>query len=293
MNLSRISLTRTSNTDLAVTPVLGALLLGAALLVGACGAGATPSGTPQGSATPAPSAAASPAVAAALQNDFVRVVGNVSPSVVVIETADGLGSGVVFDTKGDIVTNNHVVEGSTKFTVTLADGQKLPGTLVGTYPAGDIAVIHVAATNLKPATFGDSSTLVVGDIVLAVGNPLGFQSSVTQGIVSAVDRQVPESSTVTLPNVIQTSAEINPGNSGGALVNLAGEVVGIPTLAALDPEFGNTPAAGIGFAIPSNVVVDVAGQLINNGHVVSSPPPNPALAGAPSTAPRAAKGAPR
>ena len=203
----------------------------------------------------------------------------------VIETATGLGSGVVFDTKGDIVTNNHVVAGSTKFTVTLADGQKLPGTLVGTYPAGDIAVIHVAATNLKPASFGDSSNLVVGDIVLAVGNPLGFQSSVTQGIVSAVDRQVPESKTVTLPNVIQTSAEINPGNSGGALVNLAGEVVGIPTLAALDPEFGNTPAAGIGFAIPSDVVVDVAGQLITNGHVVSSPPPNPALVGAASTAP--------
>jgi S1-C subfamily serine protease len=283
--IDSISDARKRNTNRAAPSVLGALLLGAALFVAACGTGGTSSGSITASPTPAPSASASPGIAGALQSDFVRVVGTVSPSVVVIETADGLGSGVVFDTKGDIVTNNHVVEGSTKFTVTLADGQKLPGTLVGAYPAGDIAVIHVAGMNLQPATFGDSSKLVVGDIVLAVGNPLGFQSSVTQGIVSAVDRQVPESSTVTLPNVIQTSAEINPGNSGGALVNLAGDVVGIPTLAALDPEFGNTPAAGIGFAIPSNVVVDVAGQLITNGRVVPSPSPNPALAGAASTAP--------
>jgi putative serine protease PepD len=289
--VTRISETATAKPNRATPPVIGALLLGVALIVGACAGSATSSSIPAASATPAPSAvaspasSASPAVAGALQSDFVRVVGSASPSVVVIETSTGLGSGVVFDTKGDIVTNNHVVAGSTKFTVTLADGQKLRGTLVGTYPAGDIAVIHVAATNLKPATFGDSSSLVVGDIVLAVGNPLGFQSSVTQGIVSAVGRQVPESKTVTLPNVIQTSAEINPGNSGGALVNLAGEVVGIPTLAALDPEFGNTPAAGIGFAIPSNVVVDVAGQLITHGRVVSSPPPDPTLAGAATTAP--------
>jgi S1-C subfamily serine protease len=217
---------------------------------------------------------ASPAVATALQNDFVKVVGTVAPSVVVIETADGLGSGIVFDATGNIVTNNHVVDGSTTFTVTLADGQKLPGTLVGTYPAGDLAVVHVNGIDLRPATFGQSSKLAVGDIVLAVGSPLGLQGSVTQGIVSALDRKVPESKTVTLPNVIQTSAEINPGNSGGALVDLAGEVVGIPTLAAVDPEFNDTPASGIGFAIPSDVVVDVAHQLIANGHVVSAPAPD-------------------
>ena len=254
--------------------LLGALLLGGSLLVAACGTGAIGSGAPGPSATPNPSASAPPTIAAALQNDFVRVVASVSPSVVVIETTSGLGSGIVFDAKGDIVTNNHVVDGSTKFTVTLADGQKLPGTLVGTYPAGDLAVIHVTGTNLKPATFGDSSKLAVGDIVLAVGSPLGLQGSVTQGIVSSLDRQVPESKTVTLPNVIQTSAEINPGNSGGALVDLAGEVVGIPTLTALDPELNDTPAAGIGFAIPSNVVVDVAAQLVANGRVVSTPAPD-------------------
>ena len=275
--IRRISDATGATSDRATLSVLGPLLLGAALLVSGCATSATPSSTAAGSPPPAQSAPASPAVAGALQADFVRVVGSVSPSVVVIETADGLGSGVVFDTRGDIVTNAHVVAGSTTFTVTLADGQKLPGTLVGTHPAGDIAVIHVGATGLKPATFGDSSNLVVGDIVLAVGNPLGFQSSVTQGIVSAVHRKVPESDTVTLPDAIQTSAEINPGNSGGALVNLAGEVVGIPTLAALDPEFGNTPAAGIGFAIPSNVAVDVAGRLIASGGVMTPRPLDPTL----------------
>jgi S1-C subfamily serine protease len=196
---------------------------------------------------------------------------------VVIETENGLGSGVVFDDKGDVVTNNHVVDGSKTFSVTLADGRKLHGTLVGTYPAGDLAVVRVPGMGLKPATFGDSSKLAVGDIVLAVGSPLGLQGSVTEGIVSALDRKVPESQTVTLPNVIQTSAEINPGNSGGALVNLAGEVVGIPTLAAVDPEFNDTPASGIGFAIPSDVVVDVAAQLIANGRVESTPSPAPSL----------------
>ena len=145
---------------------------------------------------------------------------------------------------------------------------------MGTYPAGDLAVVHVTGANLQPATFGDSAKLAVGDIVLAMGSPLGLQSSVTQGIVSALGRDVPESKTVTLSNVIQTSAEINPGNSGGALVDLTGSVVGIPTLTALDPQLGDTAAPGIGFAIPSNVAIDVAGQLIATGHVTTTPAPN-------------------
>ena len=247
--------------------LVGTLALVGSLLIVACGPGATaPNATPSPSPTPAS--------ADALQSDFVNVVSRVSPSVVVIETANGLGSGVVFNTNGEILTNDQIVTGSSKFTVTLSNGQKLPGTLIGEYPAGDLAVIHVTGTNLEPATFGDSSKLVVGDIVLAVGNPLGYQGSVTQGIVSQLDRSVPESKTVTLPNVIQTSAEINPGNSGGALVDLAGNVVGIPTLTALDPQLGDTAAPGIGFAIPSNVAVDVAGQLITTGRVTTSPAPS-------------------
>jgi putative serine protease PepD len=251
-----------------VLRLAGALALCATLLFAACNTG---SNTSPGASRSAAPPLASPAIAQALQNDFVNVVSHVSPSVVVIQTASGLGSGIVFDDKGDIVTNDHVVSGSARFTVTLADGQKLAGKLVGAYPAGDLAVIQVTGRNLKPATFGDSSKLAVGDIVLAVGNPLALQGSVTQGIVSALGRSVPESRTVTLPDVIQTSAEINPGNSGGALVNLAGNVVGIPTLTALDPEFRDTPAAGIGFAISSSMAVDVAGQLIAHGKVVTPP----------------------
>ena len=112
---------------------------------------------------------------------------------------------------------------------------------------------------------GNSSSVKSGDIVFAIGNPLGLQSSVTQGIVSSLNRKVGEGNGVTLSNVIQTSAEINPGNSGGALVDLSGRVVGVPTLAALDPEFGDAPAVGIGFAIPSNTVRTVADRLIGTG----------------------------
>jgi len=252
-----------SNFVQARAGLSGALVLASALVV-AC--------SPAASSTSAPSA--TPQIAGALQSDFVDVVNRVSPSVVVIETTKGLGSGVVFDSNGDILTNNHVVAGFSRFTVTLAKGQKFDGRLVGTYPTGDLAVVHVTGAKLQPATFGDSSKLVVGDIVLAIGSPLGFQGSVTEGIVSALGRSVPESASVTLPDVIQTSAEINPGNSGGALVDLAGDVVGIPTLTALDPDLGDTAAPGIGFAIPSKVAVDVAGQLIATGHVTAAPAPS-------------------
>jgi putative serine protease PepD len=151
--------------------------------------------------------------------------------------------------------------------VTTAEGKTQTASLIGTFPVGDLAVIRVPGP-LRPATFADSSTLKVGMLVLAVGNPLGLQSSVTEGIVSAVDRTVSESGAITLPDMIQTSAAINPGNSGGALVDLAGGVVGIPTLAAVDPTLG--AANGIGFAIPSNTVNDITTQIIANGHVVNS-----------------------
>ncbi len=227
-------------------------------------------------AGPSPIAAASPAMATAgqgtvaLQQDFVSVVKKVSPSVVVIETNQGLGSGIIFDTKGDVVTNAHVTDGATSFRITLADGRQQSASLVGSFTQDDLAVLKMSsASGLHPATFADSSTLQVGDIVMAIGNPLGLQSSVTDGIVSALNRTVSEPGGVTLPGVIQTSAAINPGNSGGALVNLSGEVIGIPTLAATDPQIGGT-APGIGFAIPSSTARDIAQQLIQHGHVVNS-----------------------
>ncbi|MBV9101102.1 MAG: trypsin-like peptidase domain-containing protein [Candidatus Dormibacteraeota bacterium] len=231
----------------------------------------SPATSPSGATRPTPTTApdSNTGGIASLQGAYVAVVKKVLPSVVQIETSSGLGSGIVYDSKGDIVTNNHVVSGATSFTVTTSSAKKYQGTLVGTFPADDLAVIHVSDASLTPASFADSSKLEVGDIVMAIGNPLGLQSSVTAGIVSATGRTVSEDNGVVLPDTIQTSAEINPGNSGGALVDLNGSVVGIPTLAAVDQQLGGS-APGIGFAIPSNIVTSIAAQLIGSGHVAHS-----------------------
>jgi putative serine protease PepD len=229
----------------------------------------TSGNVPVGLATPAPTLGTAGGQAVALQDQMVAVIKQVGPAVVEISTDSGLGSGVIYDAKGDIVTNAHVVGTSTTFTVTLANGKSYPGTLVGTYVPDDIAVIRISASGLQPATFGNSGALSVGDFVLAMGNPLGLQSSVTEGIVSALSRQVSEPNGNALPDVIQTSAAINPGNSGGALVDLNGQVVGIPTLAATDPQLGGS-APGIGFAISSNRAKTIADQLIGSGKVTNS-----------------------
>jgi putative serine protease PepD len=202
-----------------------------------------------------------------LQQQFRSVVKAVSPAVVQIQTDSGLGSGVVFDGHGNIVTNAHVVTGAQTISVTLASAGQHRATLVGIYPQNDIAVIHVSGAKPHPATFADSSKIQVGDIVLAIGNPLGLRSSVTQGIVSSAGRTVSEGNGVVLPSVIQTSADINPGNSGGALVDLDGAVIGIPTLAATEPQFSGAQAPGIGFAIPSNTAKNFASKLIASGRV--------------------------
>ncbi|HEY6539261.1 MAG TPA: trypsin-like peptidase domain-containing protein [Candidatus Dormibacteraeota bacterium] len=205
-----------------------------------------------------------------LQQAYVDLYKEVSPSVVQISTKADLGSGIIFNTEGDIVTNNHVADGYKSFEVTLANGKEYPGTLVNNFSPDDLAVIHISASGLHPATFANSSELQVGDIVMAIGNPLGFQSSATDGIISAVGRTVSEPNGVTLPDVLQTSAPINPGNSGGALVDLQGQVVGIPTLAAVDQQLGGSEASGIGFAIPSSVVANIAGQIVKYGKVQTS-----------------------
>jgi putative serine protease PepD len=242
--------------------VVAAIALG---LAGCAGSGAPASsggGTTSVTVT-------STSAAATLQAQYEQAIARAAPSVVEIKSATGLGSGIVLDDSGDIVTNAHVVGTDTSFTVVNAAGKQYSAKLVGSFPPNDVAVIHVSGADLRPATFADSSQLQPGEIVLAMGNPLGLQSSVTDGIVSAVGRTVSEPTGATLPNVIQTSAAINPGNSGGALVDLAGEVVGIPTLAAVDQELGGT-APGIGFAIPSNAVKDLAGQIVSHGKVVNS-----------------------
>jgi putative serine protease PepD len=227
-----------------------------------------------GSSTPKATLPAAPATrptasgpADQLQQQFRSVVKAVSPAVVQIQTDSGLGSGVVFDGNGNIVTNAHVVIGAQTISVTLSSAGRHPATLVGIYPQNDIAVIHVSGAKPHPAAFADSSKIQVGDIVLAIGNPLGLRSSVTQGIVSSAGRTVSEGNGVVLPSVIQTSADINPGNSGGALVDLDGGVIGIPTLAATEPQFSGAQAPGIGFAIPSNTASNFASKLIASGRV--------------------------
>lgn len=236
--------------------------------VGACSSS-------DGGSTGKPAAAATtPAgdgAVASLQDGFEHVVQRVRPSVVEISTDAGLGSGVVYDTKGDIVTNAHVVGDATRFSVTLVDGKTMTGSLVGSYPPDDVAVIKVQGdTTLTPADFADSTKVEIGQITLAIGNPLGLASSVTEGIASATGRTVSEGGGVVLPSTIQTSAPINPGNSGGALVGLDSKVIGIPTLAATVPELGGGAAAGIGFAIPSNRARFIADQLIGGGRVTNS-----------------------
>jgi putative serine protease PepD len=222
-------------------------------------------GSGNGGAGADPAAAPVSTTVSGLQQRFVRVVRTVSPQVVEVQTPVDLGSGVVFDARGDIVTNAHVVGDAHRFVVRLMGGEKHPATLVGSDPSHDLAVIRLVAARPTPATFADSANLDVGDLVLAIGNPLGLRSSVTEGIVSSLGRTVAEGNGVTLSPVIQTSAAINPGNSGGALVDLTGHVIGVPTLAALDPEFGATEAPGIGFAIPSNTVEQIAAGLIAAG----------------------------
>jgi S1-C subfamily serine protease len=209
-----------------------------------------------------------------LERQYEQVVSRVLPSVVQISTSSGSGSGVVYDTKGDIVTNAHVVGTATTLQVGPASGGKpLPAQVVGVFAPDDLAVIRVdsGSSSLHPASFGRSASVRVGEIVLAMGNPLGLTGTVTDGIVSATGRTVSEGegSSAVLISAIQTSAAINPGNSGGALVDLAGQVIGIPTLAATSPQLGGA-AAGIGFAIPSDTVTSIAAQLIATGKVGNS-----------------------
>ncbi|MDT0461584.1 S1C family serine protease [Streptomyces gibsoniae] len=240
--------------------------------------GCTGSGQPAQAKSPTSAQAPSPTTANDLQSDYQRVIKNVLPSVVQIQAGEALGSGVVYDDKGHIVTNAHVVGSGRKFKVTTANSQEvLTAGLVFSYPQQDLAVIRLDRTpqGLRPAVFGDSAKVEVGQIVLAMGSPLGLSSSVTEGIVSATGRTVSEGNSeggtgATIANMVQTSADINPGNSGGALVDLNGQVIGIPTLAAVDPELGNGAAPGIGFAIPASLVKTIADQIIKTGRVTDS-----------------------
>jgi len=207
--------------------------------------------------------------------DAVRqaVIQKVQPGVVQLivnsGNAQSLGSGVIIDKRGYIITNSHVVDNAENIQVTLADGTQVVAEVTGTDPADDLAVIKITppGSDLTTVSLGDSSQLKVGQAVLAIGSPLGNAQTVTNGIISALNRNVSEGQNqATLPDAIQTDAPINPGNSGGALVDMQGNLVGIPTLNAINTEF-NTPANGLGFAIPSNRVQFIAKQIIADGKV--------------------------
>ena len=174
----------------------------------------------------------------------------------------GLGSGVVMTPDGYIVTNNHVVDGATDVTVTLADKREFKAKVIGTDPKSDIAVIKIDATNLSPITIADSSKVQVGDYALAVGDPFGVGQTVTMGIVSATGRS--NLGIEAYEDFIQTDAPINPGNSGGALVNDRGELIGINTAIIAHGSAGNQ---GIGFAIPANMARNVMQQIVEHGKV--------------------------
>jgi putative serine protease PepD len=173
------------------------------------------------------------------------------------------GTGFVYDTNGDIVTNQHVISGASSITVKLGDGSSHKATVVGSDPSSDLAVLHVnaPASKLTPLSLGDSSSVAVGDGVVAIGNPFGLDDTVTTGIVSALDREISAPDETPIEGAIQTDAAINHGNSGGPLFNLAGKVIGIT--AQIQSDSGGND--GVGFAIPANTVRSVVTQLISTG----------------------------
>jgi S1-C subfamily serine protease len=256
--------------------------------------------TTQSPSTPAPTPVAPPGGLAVAVRDVAE---EVKPAVVQVtnEVAlsqlnpsnvvpAGVGSGIIYDNQGHILTNNHVVEGAQKLVVSLPDGRSFPATLVGRDPRTDVAVIQISGQNLPVAELGDSSQLQVGDWVVAIGNALALPGgpTVTAGVVSALGRSIAEPSSSGgagpfLFDLIQTDAAINPGNSGGPLVDLQGQVVGLNTLGAGQTTSG-VQAQGIGFAVSIATAKEIATQLVQNGHAIhpyvgiSYIPLNPSIA---------------
>jgi S1-C subfamily serine protease len=214
---------------------------------------------------PSTTAATTAPGASNVHNDWAnipQVAERVAPSVVTIQTAEGLGSGVIWSSDGIVATDAHVVGTSTTVTVAFADGKRAEGTVIATDPVTDVAAVKASRTGLPAASFREPLP-ALGDLAIAIGSPLGFTNSVTSGVISGLGRSIPGSGSQTqsLVDLIQTDAAISPGNSGGALVDGDGKVIGLAE-AYIPPSEG---AVSLGFAIPSHTVIDTMGQLLTKG----------------------------
>jgi putative serine protease PepD len=245
-----------------------AAAVAALVIAGGVAGGAVGAQIDNGGSAAASTTATTAATATASSNNLADVVDKVSPSIVTVmaNTAQGTaeGSGIILTADGRVVTNNHVVEGaagSGAVRVKLANGKTVRATVVGTNPTADIAVLQLeGVSGLTPATLGDSSSLKVGDTVLAFGSPLGLEGTVTSGIISATNRSL-NAEGESLSGLLQTDAPINPGNSGGALVNTAGQVIGINVAIATTGQ--DSGSIGVGFAIPINTAKSIVDQIVN------------------------------
>ena len=213
--------------------------------------------------------ASSPAGSVVESNDLAAVVGKVQPSIVtvMVDSAQSsvLGSGVILNAKGLILTNNHVISSGGQVSVRLSDGRVVPARVVAADTRRDLALVQASGVSaLTPATFGNDNSVAVGDSVLAFGAPLGLANTVTSGIISAQNRSV-NTGTEKLSGLLQTDAAINEGNSGGALVDLSGHVIGINVAIATASQ-ADQGSIGLGFAIPSDTVINVVKQLQSKAH---------------------------
>ena len=269
-------------------PIIGGAIAGGAIaLAVASGSTTTHSVTTTTVVQPSTSSTLPTSFTSGRSESINQIYRSVGPGVVDITTSstqnsggvfgfgqsqqtEGEGAGVVFDKKGDIITDEHVVSGASKITVTFPDQVKASATLVGSDTGTDLAVIHVQnvpSSELHPLTIGDSNAVQVGDAVIAIGSPFGLPNTVTAGIVSAVGRTINAPNEFTIPNAIQTDAPINPGNSGGPLVNAAGQVIGLNDQIETNNTNGEGEgsSSGIGFATPSNSDARIAREIISTG----------------------------